>query len=132
MSAAVFDCVVHLFVREGHASLGVDVQASRLAPAGESVGVNCYLLDKHPLPSHVVAEIFGLLEPFFPGVGKLVRVFHDGHDTGIVFTSIPGNAGGAGLNGHGGILQRVKRLWRVVYSAVQRGFSQVGGSHARP
>lgn len=87
-------------VREGRATLGIDIVAVCPAPVGECVRIDVSLHDEIPLSPQAISELFRCLEPVFPSRVKLLRILHDGKDTGVVFASIPGDACRSNGGGH--------------------------------
>lgn len=100
-SVCAAEALVCCQIREGRATLGIDVVAVRPARVGESVRIDMDLLDEVPLRPEMIPDVFRLLEPVFPRCGKHLRVLHDGKDTGVVFSVVPRNSDGANGGGHG-------------------------------
>lgn len=74
---------------EGHACLGVDIEAAQHAPGRESVRVNYRAVYGQPIPFEFLQTLAGLFLPRLETGWQDVRVGHDGQHAFILITAVP-------------------------------------------
>ena len=90
---------VGLFAREGHAGLGIDVQAPDGTPAGECLRVDYGANDDLAGAARLAFSLLGDFLPSLEAGGQAITIRHDRAGGCIILSAVPGDAD----DRHGGL-----------------------------